>query len=161
MGNQQFDRQSIISATTNKKILSIEGELTDILESGVYERITILSPKNTVSRLFNVIFGWDSNVTQGAGTRDCIVDIQTNNGSGLGMFKISNTYDKDCQYNQGWGWDGTVLTPSDTSAFVNQVHAVQFDDRRGVQMVFFHGYPYNTNSKRYWYLFVEQEVVAR
>jgi hypothetical protein len=164
MGSRQFDRQTVISATTSKEITVIQGEATDVVGANTYERFTVLSPKNTVSRMFNVIFGWDKDTGQASGYRDCIIDTMINGSSGLtglGMVKIENDYNKDCQYNQGVGWDSTRLTPSDLAAFSNQINAIRFDDVNGIQVVFFNGMPYGTAMRRYWYLFVEQEVVAR
>jgi hypothetical protein len=161
MGNMQFDRQTVIRATTSKKMVLIEGNSMDSMPPYTYERYTILSEKNTISRCYNLIFGFDKPNQINTGVRDCIIDSMRLDGSGLGMLKITNDYAHDCQYNQGTGWDGTQLIPNDLSAFANQIQSIRFDDTRGIQVVFFHSYDTTTDANRYWHIFAEQEVIAR
>lgn len=177
MGSQQFDRQTVISATTSKSIHYISGDSGGVgLPSATYERHAIFSPKNTVSKVLNLQMTWDAlaNVSGMTGVRQLILDNYIDANTGLGIFKFqSSVINKGIQFDQGCfqlndgSYDANLLAfPNDYGAVNVNIRAFEFDEVIAVSIVFYHVLALNGNSvsiteKRQWKLFTEQEVIAR
>jgi hypothetical protein len=133
-----------------------------VLAPEASERITILSPPNTISKLFNLRLRWA--VEGGAntsGTKQIILDQQIDSSTGIGLFTFSGNYNQYPWWDQGsWG-NAINMTPNDLSAMSNQINAGRFDEFKGIQLVFWNHMNSNAGSVRDWVLFVEREVVAR
>jgi len=165
MGNMQFNRQTIINAIANKSIVWITGTDTSSLMNGTLGRVSIYSPKGTISRMYNCrLQWWGENDGTFTGTKEFIVDVQTQPGvgtGGVGMFKLAVAANNMLNYDQGAAVSPTTCNPSDTNAFQYQIANTEFDDGRAVQMVFNNAMNKPCTSKRNWDLFVEREVVSR
>jgi hypothetical protein len=164
MGNQQFDRQTIINAVANKSIVWITGQDLTTIPAMTLQRVSIYSPAGTISRLFNVRLTYDTDNNSGlTGTKEFIVDVQTQPGvgtGGIGMFKLTGGGNARLFYDQGAVVNGAI-SPSDQQAFNYQLANTQFDDGRAVQMVANNSQNGNSTGARYWDLFAEREVVGR
>lgn len=161
MSRPQFENQTLISATTSKSIEFVVVESTEDLVADVYERVTILSPKNTVSRVFNVQMMWEADTVATQGEKHLVIDSILDDETGVGMFRFGGAYNSKVMYDQGYFSGETYFYPDDLGAMSNQVNSITFDDIRGIQVVFRHTMNTITNSKRICVLFVEREVVAR
>lgn len=161
MARQEFENQTVISAVTNKTIVVITGESSFSLAPAVYERITILSPAKSVSRLFNMRLSWDIETVAISGLKELYIDQQVDQTTGIGLFKFTGNWNNLVQYDKGEWQNITSSSPSDIGAMSSQIQAGRFDEFKGIQMVFKHGLNVNASAKRSWTLFVEREVVAR
>jgi hypothetical protein len=161
MSRPEFENQTLISAMTNKTIVVIRGETEEFLAIGAWQRITILSPPNTVSRLFNCRLSWDADGRATAGTKSIILDQQIDEFEGIGLFLFNGPYNLGFSWDQGHWINTTSQTPNDFGAMSTQIQAARFDEFKGIQLVFTHSTNVNEVSKRHWVLFVEREVVAR
>jgi hypothetical protein len=172
MGNMQFDRQTLISAVTNKSVKTISFTSTQSLGPNTYERHIIFSPPNTISRLINVRLQWDplQNGTY-TGTRSLIIDNYIDANNGIGIFRgTSDKLYKAFVFDQGdfqimpdMIHDSTLqMFPNDLAAVNNNIRNFYFDETTGISIVFFHtiaGVP--VSEARNVTLFIEQEVVSR
>jgi len=167
MGRPEFENQTLISAVTNKSVVTIAGKTNAVTTPGVYERITVLSPKNTISKLYNIMLSWDIETTPTSGTKSCIIDQQYGKTSpegqtqGIGLFKFTGDWNKKIMWDQGEWQNVTTKTPNDLGAMVSQIQAGRFDEFNGIQIVFSNSFNFGGNAYREWILFCEREVVAR
>lgn len=167
MGRPQFENQVMISAVSSKKIRVLEQEYTNPLTHNMYQRITILSPKNTMSKLFNCMLHF-APITEGvSGLKYLIIDSQISSTAGIGMFKAEGNHNADMLYDQGHFKAANSFEPNDLGAISNQINAVKFDDVLGMQVIYRHtalasdGAFASTIAKRRLVLFLEEEVVKR
>ncbi|MDP4170143.1 MAG: hypothetical protein Q8906_05990 [Bacillota bacterium] len=115
--------------------------------------------------MYNCRLQWDSeNDGTYTGTKEFIVDVQTQAGvgtGGVGMFKLAVPANNMLNYDQGSAISPTTPQPSDSNSLQYQIANTIFDDGRAVQMVFNNAMNKACTSQRRWDLFVEREVVSR
>lgn len=162
MGNAQFDRQTLISAVTNKTIQVISGsDSSAVPTGGTYVRITILSPTHTVSNLFNLRLDWNVNPTATTGTRTMGIDQEVDVSNGIGLFSLTGAYNSWFMWDQGDFVATSSHSPADISAMSSQIQAGRFDEFKGIQIWFKNETDQPDTGLRRWTLFVEREVVSR
>lgn len=171
MGKMQFDRQTVISATTNKVIKWFKTVSTDPLQPNVYERHTFFSSKNTTSKIFNIQMLWGG-VTDTAitGGRTLGMGSYMDSNTTIGIFSATSSVPQnDFSFDQGTFKNGGGMDvsniqyiPNDIAGVNANIRSVVYDDVIGVTFEFFH----QTNATvlgeaRSVVFFVEEEVVAR
>lgn len=168
----QFNRQTVISATTSKKIVLLESLSVGNLAVGNTESHMFLSPNNTMSRLLALRVLWPAYQTPSSpGSRYMSFQIQSNiTGNNIDtMYAGNNNVNKEFEflYNNflnARAQDNTNISPlpsNDASALSNILHAIQFDQNIGFMIQFTTtGIPSPDTTVRKIDLFVEQEVVA-
>lgn len=169
MGSMQFDRQTVISATTSKSIQFLQGDYNGNLSWGVFEQHTIYAPKNTVCTIINQRMEFPpvsgANLT---GPKDMMINNQVNANVGLGMFRVSQSNPaEDFVFGSYTISPNTSYYPNDLAAVDANIRQVVYDETIGVSIIFWSSITQNgagyviTGNDRSWMLFVEQEVVAR
>jgi hypothetical protein len=164
MGSRQFDRQTVIDAMTNRKVIIIKGTDNTPIPVGGQNRISIYSPPFTISTMFNAVYTWDAADGATSGTKAWVVDVAIDGtgSTGKGMNKLIQNYNQLLSYDQGTFVGGSsAQNPSDLTAFRGQIANTVFDDTRALQLVFENNTNVVNTSLRSWWLFVVQEVVAR
>jgi hypothetical protein len=171
MGNMQFDRQTLISAVTNKSVKVLQFTTNASLPAFTYERHILFSPKNTVSKVINVRMTWDALANTGfTGYRQLIMDNYIDDTHGLGIFRLQSSqlykgllFDQgDLQLSDGTHDSGAVLFPNDLGAINANIRSLSFDEVTGLSLVFYHGVSgVSLTETRTYTIFIEQEVVAR
>lgn len=161
---RQFDRQTVIDAMTNKKVIVISGTDSTPIAVGGQNRISIYSPKNTISTMFNAVYTWDAADGATSGTKSWVFDVAVDGSgsTGKGMNKLYQNYNQLLSYDQGTFVGGSsTQNPADLTAFRGQIANTVFDDTRALQLVFQNNTNVVNTSLRSWWLFVVQEVVSR
>lgn len=164
MGSRQFDRQTVIDAMTNKKVIVLSGSDTTPIAVNGTNRISIYSPPFTISTMFNAVYTWDAMGSATSGTKNWIFDVAIDGtgNTGKGMTKLIQNYNAQLVYDQGTFVGGSSSqNPADLTAFRGQLANTIFDDQRALQIVFENHTNVVDTAIRYWWLFVVQEVVAR
>lgn len=167
MGNAQFDRQTIISAVTNKSMHYLDsGFSTVLLPYGQYEVVKFYSPKNTVSTILGIEVGWSPCENNNLTTKSVIISLVEDNVSpGVNGVVANVSMDaqdgKDFHLVHGEPINAYAYSPSDLGAFENHLSRMVFDDTRHLEVAFYNNTGYATRAQRYVKLFVSQEVTAR
>lgn len=175
MGRNQFDRQTIITATTGKSIQMIAASSAQggTLPYGNVESYVFYSPKNTISKVLDFTISWPA-VTSGTTNASRYLTISQQDPSANLPFKITYMYttcldcSKDFTFsNSIWLQNNTTtsnivaLPSNDASALIAVMQGMTFDENIGLEFQFqtTQSSPVD-NSQRQLVLFVEQEVVA-
>lgn len=166
MGNAQFDRQTLISAVTNKSIAFINGIHTSPLAYKNYDVTQIFSPPKTVSRIIGFACYWYPCEQNMSTDKSIIISLNELNPDGTLKGIIENLnitgYDSALTKIEHGEPTGTHITePSDMAAFQLQLKGMVFDDIRPLEIAFYNNIGYTTSAQREYRLFVEQEVIAR
>lgn len=166
MGNMQFDRQTLITATTNKTIAFINGVHTTPLAYQQYDVTQIFSPPKTVSRIIGFACYWYVCEQSRSTEKSIIISLNELNPDGTmaGIIENLNITGYDnllLKIEHGEPTGSHTTEPSDLSAFYLQMKGMVFDDERPLEIAFFNNTGYTTSAQREYRLFVEREVVAR
>jgi hypothetical protein len=163
MGRPQFENQTQITAMASKRVDYIEGSSVASLPSSTYERFTIFSPKNTISRVMNIRQQFLA-ITETTTVANKYIYLSNRfpDGSGVGVYRLRGDSDADLIFDKGeLEAKNPVYVPNDLAGLNNRIVQAEFDEVIGMNVTFQHGAGVSTTAERSYAIFLSEEVVDR